>query len=146
MCYKVTEETAALSIIINLLIFFDNGGADFLKSRYYSNRLHPHTIEDLNLDTFFIRISNLTKCKGEGLGLPSCDAVCLCQSFPAQHYIPEDVGRLQTRCGNHESRTGKVISAPNRQKRRCITKWRHGSMYSYPEHSKWVVNANSGHP
>ena len=43
---------------------------------------------------FFIRISNLTKGKGEGLGLPSRDAVWLSQSFPAQRYIPEDVGRL----------------------------------------------------
>jgi len=50
-CYKVTEEIAAPSIITNLLIYFDNGGTDFLKRRYNSNGLHPHTIEDHNLET-----------------------------------------------------------------------------------------------
>jgi hypothetical protein len=73
------------------------------------------------LTVFFIRISNPTKGKGEVLGLPSRGAVWLIQSFAAQRYILEDVGRLQNRCGNHEFRKGKVISAPNRQKRRCYT-------------------------
>jgi hypothetical protein len=62
-CYKVTEEIATPNLISNLRSHFDNGGTDFLKRRYKSNRLKPQTTEDNNLDSLFIRISNLTKVK-----------------------------------------------------------------------------------
>lgn len=75
------EEIAAPNVISNLLIYFDNEGADFLKQR--SDRLHPQTIKDHNLDTFLHKNLKSHKGKGEHVSFPSRDAVWLSQSFPA---------------------------------------------------------------
>jgi hypothetical protein len=103
-------------------MYSDNGDTDFLKRRYNSNRLQPHTTEDHNLHSPLHKNLKSHKGKGEDLGLPGCDALWPSHSFSAQRYVPGDVSRLQSLRGNHEFRKGKVIPDSNRQKWRCIAK------------------------